>query len=171
MSDEAAVAALSPEVLPMPLPNDAETFLVTIDPHLSSDAYPIFATKVCGERQRCKLMAWTDKARTPGAMPLDAGQIDAMAFSYMRDRTYHYDKALWNCATFKRADPGECMKTQVLLPKDTRAAAPAKPPAAAATPLPADNLTGVHRRPAPSTVPGAAATPAKTGTPSSTDGS
>jgi spore germination cell wall hydrolase CwlJ-like protein len=170
VSDEAAVAALSPEVLPMPLPNDAETFLVTIDPHLSSDAYPIFATKVCGERQRCKLMAWTDKARTPAAMPLDAGQIDAMAFSYMRDRTYHYDKALWNCATFKRADPGECMKTQVLLPKDTRPAAAAKPPIAAATPLPADNLTGVHRRPAPPALPGAAATPAKAGTQSSTDG-
>lgn len=155
---EAAVAALAPEALPSPLPGDSETFLVTVDPHLPPDSYPLFATKACGERPRCKLMAWTDKARTPGAMPLDVGQIDAMAFSYMRDRTYHYDKALWNCATFKRPDPTECMKIQVLLPaKD----APAKTPAATATPAATDALAGVRRKPGAAATPSAPATPTK----------
>ncbi len=154
---EAVVAALAPEALPSPLPGDPETFLVTIDPHLPPDSYPLFATRACGDRPRCKVMAWTDKARTPGAMPLDAGQIDTMAFSYMRDRTYHYDKALWNCATFKRPDSSECMKTQVLLPPKEVVN---KAPAATTIPAATNNLTGVRRKPVSIPTPTAPATPA-----------
>ena len=39
-----------------------------------------------------------------------------MSFSYLRDKARNYDKALWNCAEFKRADFSQCMKLQVLVP-------------------------------------------------------
>ncbi|CAN5344561.1 hypothetical protein BH10PSE15_BH10PSE15_00850 [soil metagenome] len=153
---ELTVAALAPEALPTPLANDSETFLITVDPRLPPESFALLAAKACGERPRCKLMAWADKAKTPAAMPLDAGQINAMAFSYMRDRAFHYDKTLWNCATFKRADPAECMKAQILLPaKDT--------PKAMATPAApvADGLAGIRRKPTAVAMPSAPATPAK----------
>ena len=157
---EVTVAALAPEALPVPLASDSETFLITIDPHLPPESFALLATRACGERPRCKLMAWTDRARTPTAMPLDAAQIDQMAFSYMRDRAFHYDKTLWNCATFKRPEPSECMKTQVLLPRDSAPKAAATPAAPAAETLP-----GVRRKPAAGTAPTALATPAKPDSP------
>ncbi len=86
-------------------------------------------------------------------MPLDTGQIDAMAFSYMRDRTYHYDKPLWNCALFKRVDPTQCMKVQVMVPvaKDANAAAATATKTAAAAPfIPVpEGLSGIRRKPTP----------------------
>ena len=168
LTAEAVIAALAPEALPSPLPGDSETFLITIDPHLPTDSFPLLAAKACGERQRCKLMGWTDKARTPTAMPLDTSQIDAMAFSYMRDRTYHYDKALWNCATFKRTDPGECMKTQVLLPRDAAPKSPVAPKGApvAETPVVTSNLDGVRRK---TTTPATPVSPQRTETPLSAE--
>jgi hypothetical protein len=62
------------------------------------------------------VMGWTNKAKTPGALPLQACQIATMSFSYLRDKAHGYDKALWNCGEFRRADFSQCMKLQVLVP-------------------------------------------------------
>ncbi len=97
-----------------PLSIDPNSFLVTLDPRMGADAFPAVALKTCGTRDYCKLMAWTDKAKTPTGLPLDQGQIAAMAFSYLRDKAHGYEKALWNCAQFQRTSKGDCMKLQVL---------------------------------------------------------
>lgn len=93
---------------------DPNSFLVTLDPKAAADSFPQVAAKACGTRDYCKLMAWTDKARTPKALPLGQAQIATMAFSYLRDKARSYEKALWNCGQFKRMSKGECMKLQVL---------------------------------------------------------
>jgi hypothetical protein len=80
------------------------------------DAFALLATRTCGERLYCKVMGWTNKAKTPGALPLQASQIATMSFSYLRDKAHGYDKALWNCGEFRRADFSQCMKLQVLVP-------------------------------------------------------
>jgi len=109
-----------------------------------------------------------------------------MSFSYLRDKAHGYEKALWNCAQFKRASKGECMKLQVLgLPQTTTTPAPGTrpltpPPVTGTTPgkpgaapstmtfsvkptaatVP-DGLNGVRRKPADAApAPKAAATPA-----------
>ncbi|WP_294040152.1 cell wall hydrolase [Sphingomonas sp.] len=154
---------------------DPNSFLVTLDPRAGADSFPQVATKACGTRDYCKLMAWTDKAKTPKALPLGQGQIATMAFSYLRDKARGYEKALWNCAEFKRATKGECMKLQVLgTATASLGPSPAKPAtnaqttsAAASTsasftlkPVAADGLEGVRRKePAPRPV--ATPTPAK----------
>lgn len=97
-----------------PLSIDPNSFLVTLDPRLGADAFPVVALKACGARDYCKLMAWTDKARTPTGLPLEQAQIMTMAFSYLRDKPHGYEKSLWNCAQFKRSAKNECMKLQVL---------------------------------------------------------
>ncbi len=144
---------------------DPNSFLVTLDPRAAPDSFPQVAAKACGTRDYCKLMAWTDKGRTPKALPLGQEQISAMAFSFLRDKARNYEKALWNCGQFKRASKGECMKLQVLGTLATNlqpvgaksvvaAAVPATtPPAASLPPKPAtvpDGLGGVRRKePAP----------------------
>ncbi|MDB5680061.1 cell wall hydrolase [Sphingomonas bacterium] len=151
---------------------DPNSFLVTLDPRAGPDSFTQVAAKACGTRDYCKLMAWTDKMRTPKGLPLGQAQISTMAFSYLRDKARGYEKALWNCGQFKRATKGECMKLQVLgtpaatLPapgaKPVTTAAGAVPPAAVnftLKPVTPDGLGGVRKK---ESLPKPAATPAPT---------
>ncbi|MES2096179.1 MAG: cell wall hydrolase [Pseudomonadota bacterium] len=148
-----------------PLSIDANSFLVTLDPRAGADSFQAVAARACGARDYCKLMAWTDKSRTPASLPLGQAQIATMAFSYLRDKARGYEKALWNCAQFKRASKGECMKLQVLgVPQPVPAAPgtatatagapkglpPGTPPSAVnftLKPIAPDGLNGVRRKP------------------------
>ena len=108
----------------------------------------------CEDRDYCKLLGWRDKKDKPKALPATPDQMGAMAFSYLRDKSKGFDKALWNCALYKRADPRDCMKVQFVFP--TKAPAPD----AAPTPGPRATLSlpGDHARERPNaqTDPGAA---------------
>ncbi|MFA6124244.1 cell wall hydrolase [Sphingomonas sp.] len=147
--DVAAAAA----VLPTPLATDGNSFLLTLDARkMTPDGFAILAARTCGERAYCKVMGWTDKAKTPGALPLQPTQIAAMSFSYLRDRASGFDKALWNCSEFHRADVSQCMKQQVYVPA-TRSTEGFRleslPGAVRAGAVPAtlpDGLAGVRRK-------------------------
>lgn len=133
-----------------PLSIDPNSFLVTLDARAGADSFPAVATKACGARDYCKLMAWTDKAHTPANLPLGQAQIATMSFSYLRDKAHGYEKALWNCAQFKRASKGECMKLQVLgLPQTTTTPAPGTRPL---TPPPVTDTIPGKAGAAPSTM-------------------
>lgn len=166
-TDAAVEAAAQGAALPPALPADANSFLITLDPHMPPDAYPLLAARTCGDRPYCKIMAWSSKAKTPTAPSLLPTQIASMSFSYLRDRSRNYDKALWNCTEFKRSDYNQCMKLQVLVPV-TRQADSFKleslpgttkitPPPLTATLKPGpDPLSGVRRKaelPAPVKMP------------------
>ncbi len=135
--------------------HDSGTFLVTLKPSHGADILPALAQASCGDRPYCKFMAWTDKAATPAALPVTPVQQRAMSFSYLRDRSMGFEKALWNCAEFKRPEPGQCMKAQLLAP------APAVAPVAVAKPAGPEPLAGVRRKgeTPPSAAPEPAATP------------
>ncbi len=134
MRDELAAATAEAGVLLAAEPTlaavEGGTFLVTLDRKLDADALPGFARTTCGPRDYCKLLGWTRKQDTPKALPASLDQLGTMAFSYLRDRSRGFDKPLWNCATFKRDNPRECMKVQAVLPQ------PAATPAAPTTPRP-----------------------------------
>ncbi|MDB5706613.1 MAG: SleB-like protein [Sphingomonas bacterium] len=115
-SATAVEAAALGAALPPALTTDTNSFLMTLDPHMPPDAFALLAARTCGDRPYCKIMGWTSKAKTPGALPLQPTQIAAMSFSYLRDRAHNYDKSLWNCGEFKRADLSQCMKLQVFVP-------------------------------------------------------
>ena len=75
---------------------------------------------------------------------MTAEQMGAMSFSYLRDKSQGFDRALWNCQQFARADKTQCMKRQV-----TMAMMPIPAPTPAATPTPAKGLAeldGVRRK-------------------------
>lgn len=154
--DPAADLLVDPAAAAAPLPSGVEgddgSFLVTLDAgKLSPDGFAQLAQRTCGDRAYCKVMGWTDKARTPAALPLQPGQVATMAFSYLRDKAKGFDKALWNCSEFKRTDLSQCMKVQVYLPAPHPAAdgfrlenlpGAAHVPAAVAVP----ELGGVRRK-------------------------
>jgi len=111
----ATVVAVEPppvlDTLPHPIAGDPNTFLITVDPAAAGD-YATMAALACGDRQKCRLLAWTDKVLTPASLPLKSEQIGALAFTFNRDRARGADRAQWNCAVTKRADPGQCLALQ-----------------------------------------------------------
>ena len=124
-----------------------DTFFVTLDPKWSPDSLPALAAASCGARPYCKFMAWPAKTGAPTTAAITPAEIETMAFSYLRDHANGYDKALWNCDTFKRADASQCMK---------RAPVAAKPaivvPAPIAVKAIPDGLAGVRRKGEPAAV-------------------
>jgi hypothetical protein len=143
------VASLMPDELPPPLAADPNSFLVTLGRQQIPDEYSAFAELVCGDRPYCKLLAWTDRADTPTALPASPRQMARMAFSYLRDRARGFDKALWACDRFARPEPGQCMKTQVVLPSAGNVEAlklEALPAARSGAAAPPAELTGVRRK-------------------------
>lgn len=109
-------AVLTPGELaaPSPVLGEPDLFLVTIDRRADPESLRKQAEASCGASDYCKYMAWSARGRTPTSLPLEPFQIATMSFSYLRDRLAGFDKALWNCTEFPRADPRQCMKKQAV---------------------------------------------------------
>ncbi|WP_277968283.1 cell wall hydrolase [Sphingomonas echinoides] len=141
--------------LPPAVSGASGSFLVTLDPDtMSPDGFAQYATRTCGDRAYCKVMGWIDPTKTPATLPLQPSQIASMAFSYLRDRSRGYDKALWNCREFRRPAANQCMKAQTFLTtaqivsESLKADEEASPAAALPphVPMLSDGLTGVRRK-------------------------
>ncbi|HXH15890.1 MAG TPA: cell wall hydrolase [Sphingomonas sp.] len=113
--DVAGGAAEDGALAPQALPTDPNTVFVTLVRGQVADTLPTLAAQACGDRPFCRYMAWSDRAKTATAVPLTGEQTAALSFSYLRDRASGYEKALWNCRQFKRADPAQCMRVQATL--------------------------------------------------------
>jgi len=118
---------------------ESNNFMLTLPAGMNPDAFAALAIRTCGERPYCKFMAWADPKQTPAKLPLGSGQVATMSFSYLRDESQGFAKALWNCQQFRRPSPVQCMRAQ--LPD------PAAAPAPGATPTPGPTpLSGVRRK-------------------------
>lgn len=171
--------AIPASQVPAATPADANSFLVTLPRGMSADSFASLAIRTCGERTYCKFMAWADAGKTPARLPLSSVQVASMSFSYLRDETQSFAKALWNCDQYRRPSPVQCMRAQ---PLAYPAPAPAPTPTPVATPAALQPtgptpLAGVRRKPeaAPGTrptatfaVPAARATPSPEPTPTPT---
>ncbi|MGY4396137.1 spore germination cell wall hydrolase CwlJ-like protein [Sphingomonas sp. UYAg733] len=158
--EEAAAAtiegAAATGALTQPIATDTNSFIVTLDPKMPPESFAALASATCGERPYCKFMAWSSKAKTPAAVPLQSSQVSTMSFSYLRDRTKGYDKALWNCAEYRRPDLTQCMKLQVFVPvirqtegfrlENLPGSRVVPPPVSSTLKPAADGLAGVRRR-------------------------
>ena len=111
-----AEAAVLGSDAPKPQPDDENSFVVTLNARAGADSFAALARKLCGARTYCKVLGWTDKAKTPAFLPLKPEQIASMGFSYLRDKDRLLEKSLWNCRQFPRANLLECMKQQVFVP-------------------------------------------------------
>ena len=164
---EAAIASLAAAVVGTPsnAGPDADGFVAVLDARASSDTFRATAEQTCGDRPHCKFLGWVSAQQVPkSADAVTPDQMNFMSFSYLRDRASGFEKALYNCRQFKRADPRECMKQQVALTIPPVAGTPTKSdgtaPAAGDQARGPEDLPGVRRRtPAPAPSPGPSATP------------
>jgi spore germination cell wall hydrolase CwlJ-like protein len=104
------------ETTPAPaVPVDGDTILVALPRGQTADGLTTLAAQACGDKPFCRYMAWTDGSKAATSLPLAPAQTAVLGFSYLRDRSSNYEKSLWNCRQFKRADPTQCMKVQATL--------------------------------------------------------
>jgi len=93
------------------IPGDTrDTLLVVLDRRATADAFVAYALRVCGTRDYCKLFGWTNPVLKPGSEAMSDMQRTAMSFSYLRNETDGFEKALWNCTEYPRDDARQCMK-------------------------------------------------------------
>ncbi|MET3723159.1 cell wall hydrolase [Sphingomonas trueperi] len=141
------MAAIPASAVPAPVTGDPNVFLIVLPKGVTAESFPALAMKACGERPYCKFMAWSDPAKRPPRLPPTGEQAAAMSFSYLRDDTAKYAKALWNCEQFARPALAQCMR-RALPPQPS----PSPTPTAVATPAPAAGptlLDGVRRKAPP----------------------
>ncbi len=112
-SADAAIVEATPFFgrTPLPLASDQNTFLTMLNP-AQAETFPGMALASCGERAKCKFMGWTEPDAMAFTLPLSAEQMNAMSFSYIRDRASGLERTLWNCEEFKKRTP--CMKRLAL---------------------------------------------------------
>ena len=121
---------------------DFKIFLV--DRRTDPKQLAVIAQTACIGRQYCKILMWTDGASVPSALPVTEAQLNKLSFSYLRNVNSGYDKALWNCDLFAKADPDHCMTQRApeRQPLDRAARLfPAKPKADDATTAVTEPLT------------------------------
>jgi spore germination cell wall hydrolase CwlJ-like protein len=119
---------------PMPLASDQSTFLTMLNP-AQADTFAGMALASCGERPKCKFMGWTEPDAMAFTMPLTPDQMNAMSFSYIRDKASGLERTLWNCEEFKKRTP--CMKRFAIRATPVPADEPTKGPT---------DLDGVRRK-------------------------
>ncbi|MBA2919309.1 MULTISPECIES: cell wall hydrolase [Sphingomonas] len=88
-----------------------DAFVVVLDKKVGANNFPALALAACGQKDFCKFMGWTDPHKAPKGFPIEPEQHQALSFSYLRNRSNGFEKMLWNCREFKRADDSQCMKT------------------------------------------------------------
>src|SRR3546814_15021191 len=60
---------------------DATSFILALDRNATPESYQAQALALCGGRARCRVLGWTDAARTPGGFPIYPGLLDGMGYS------------------------------------------------------------------------------------------
>lgn len=75
------------------------TFQVSMSPSRSANVQAMAALDLCGDRDFCKVTGLLD-GEGSGKRPV--------AFVYVRDRQATVEKALWDCASFKRLTSAQC---------------------------------------------------------------
>ncbi|WP_213981948.1 cell wall hydrolase [Sphingomonas sp. dw_22] len=146
---EVNLAAIPDSAIPASVAGDPNVFLIVLPKGIVPDNFPALAIKTCGERPYCKFMAWSDASKKPPKLPPSGEQAAAMSFSYLRDDSAAYAKALWNCDQFKRPSPVQCMRRIAFgAPEPMPAPSPSPTPEAKEGPA---GLSGVRRKgdPAP----------------------
>lgn len=72
-----------------------DIFAVVFDPSSDRSAVEKAARDLCGSRQWCKVLGWTDEAFAGRAFPLTDREADATALSLTINRASGLDEAVW----------------------------------------------------------------------------
>lgn len=76
----------------------------------SAEEYLALAEAKCANKSYCKILGWLDENNIPEVGEIGDSARSSMVFSYLRDEKNNFEKALWNCNIYPRADKRQCMK-------------------------------------------------------------
>lgn len=65
----------------------------------------------CAREPICSVHGWNNKAAAPRALPMTNAEVMAQVFTYAVNRNNGFERALWNCKVYPRADADQCMAT------------------------------------------------------------
>jgi Cell Wall Hydrolase len=85
-------------------------FLLRVNSTSSPSALQALAEQTCGTRAYCKVLGWTDANELPRGFPVSDSSLSSLSFSYLRDTSRGFEKALFNCRVYAGADPRQCMR-------------------------------------------------------------
>lgn len=86
----------------------ANTYFMQVDPLVFPGNYATRALSICKGKSPCRVLAWHDPAAMAVALPLGERQARALSFYFSHDDNAG-DRALWNCADFKRSNAAQCL--------------------------------------------------------------
>lgn len=81
-----------------------------LDKSSRAEEYLALAEAKCAGKSYCKILGWLDDNNIPEIGEIGDAARRSMAFSFLRDEKNGFEKALWNCAIYPRADKRQCMK-------------------------------------------------------------
>lgn len=87
-----------------------EAIIVTLNAASSPESFEALAKEKCGLKSYCKVLGWTDAGQAAQSGNVSEAQRTSMSFSYLRNTDAGFEKALWNCKQFPRANKKQCMR-------------------------------------------------------------
>lgn len=84
-------------------------FAMTFDANSNPDAILAASRKRCNEFTHCQVLAWTQPDKAAGAFPMTDREVEAVAFSYVLNRTTGMDEATWKCGQWRAAGKSACI--------------------------------------------------------------
>lgn len=78
---------------------------------VSPDQLVGLAKDKCGREPICSVHGWNDKTAAPRSLPMTNAEVMAQVFTYTVNRHTGFERALWNCKVYPRADADQCMAT------------------------------------------------------------
>ena len=83
-------------------------FAMTFDGNSNPDAILAAARERCNEFTHCQVLGWTQPDKAAGAFPMTDREAEAVAFSYILNRTTGMDDATWKCGQWRDAGKSAC---------------------------------------------------------------
>lgn len=105
----AAQSAATGQQLPRQLTMAPQVFLVTLPVGGSPASFQVLAERQCAGVNPCRLIGWTDPARTPRALPIPGSAVDTIAFIFERRDMTTFPRVRWDCNVFAPDAPEHCI--------------------------------------------------------------
>ncbi len=107
---DSATGRVSGVIMPSASVVTGEAIVVTLAKGSDPDSFEALARAKCGVKSYCKVLGWTDASKVASSSDVSDAERSAMSFSFLRNSNAGFEKALWNCKEFPRANKKQCMR-------------------------------------------------------------
>lgn len=88
---------------------EAGQYVLQLNPSGSAASFVITAFTLCGGRDDCLVLGWTNEAQVPHALPVLPFAMRSLAFVYRKSSVLGIAQPHWDCARYPRPLPSQCL--------------------------------------------------------------